>query len=345
MLIVFLFISINNLFADASRMVWHPYDLNKKYPDVCYDQSTGNKTLLPKYQRENWSKKPMSSEAMEKFKLWPDVISKFDFMHGETMFGLEEALEIIYKHQHPADCSKAKFLISGMYESGFGSELHVIGVGLATAMNLGRVYIMNPYRKMDSMNAWQVDIPFCKKQGDDKLNLDCYYEPWSNCTIKDALGSRSIMDLRDNNLHPDGYNREVYQDKFKDEKVIIVELGDYDWDLPKVLEPILHCSPVEPSKYRYWWRAMSVTYLMRLNHPTRQLIQHYRHNHRSLHFDKENEQCISVYARRGDKHLEMFILKNETVFFETAKELWYYMINLYLNMINFNTRLYIYITF
>ena len=37
-------------------------------------------------------------------------------------------------------------------------------------------------------NRWQVDIPFCHKQGKDKLNLECYYEPWTNCTIQDALG-------------------------------------------------------------------------------------------------------------------------------------------------------------
>jgi len=95
----------------------------------------------------------MSQETMEKHKLWPDVISKFDFMHGETMYGLEEALDAIYKHQHPVDCKNAKFLISGMFESGFGSEQHVIGVGLATAMNLNRVYIMYPERKYESGTA------------------------------------------------------------------------------------------------------------------------------------------------------------------------------------------------
>jgi len=92
----------------------------------------------------------MSPEIMNKYKLWPDVISKFDFMHGETMYGLEEALDAIYKHQHPVDCKNAKFLISGMFESGFGSEMHVIGVGLATAMNLNRIYIMYPERKYES---------------------------------------------------------------------------------------------------------------------------------------------------------------------------------------------------
>ena len=33
----------------------------------------------------------MSLEFMQRYKLWPDLISKFDLIHGETMFGLEEA--------------------------------------------------------------------------------------------------------------------------------------------------------------------------------------------------------------------------------------------------------------
>ena len=143
-----LFILLNLTYINCDRTVWHAYDLKKEYPSMCYDNMTNE--LLPKYQRSYWQNKVMSQETMEKHKLWPDVISKFDFMHGETMYGLEEALDVIYKHQHPVDCKNAKFLISGMFESGFGSEMHVIGVGLATAMNLNRVYIMYPERKYES---------------------------------------------------------------------------------------------------------------------------------------------------------------------------------------------------
>jgi len=227
--------------------LWHPYHEGKDYSKECLDNNTN--ALLPQYERSQWAKKPMSPEFMQKYKLWPGLISKFDLIHGETMFGLEEAIEAVYKHQHPADCSKAKFLISGMYESGFGSELHVIGVGLAAAMNLNRVYIMNPHRKMDSMNHWPVDVPFCHKQGKDKLNLDCYYEPWSNCTIHDALGSRSIQDLRSNNLHPKGSTNEVYNKKYLNERVIIVELDSrIGWDLPKSLDSLIAVVPSRRTK-------------------------------------------------------------------------------------------------
>ena len=147
LLLLFLYLS----YVNCDRTVWHAYDLKKEYPSMCYDNVTNE--LLPKYQRSYWQNKVMSQETMEKHKLWPDVISKFDFMHGETMYGLEEALDVIYKHQHPVDCKNSKFLISGMFESGFGSEQHVIGVGLAAAMNLNRVYIMYPERKYESGTA------------------------------------------------------------------------------------------------------------------------------------------------------------------------------------------------
>jgi len=128
----------------TKRTVYHAYDLNKKYPSKCYDNKTHE--LLPNYQ---WKNKVISREKINKYKLWPDLISKFDFLHGETLYGLEEAIEAIYKHQHPSDCSKAKFLTNRGWEEGFGSELHVTGVGLATAMNLNRIYIMHPHQKYD----------------------------------------------------------------------------------------------------------------------------------------------------------------------------------------------------
>lgn len=124
--------------------VYHAYDLNKKYPSKCYDNITHE--LLPNYR---WKNKVISKEKINEYKLWPDLISKFDYLHGETLYGLEEAIEAIYKHQHPSDCSKAKFLTNRAWEEGFGSELHVTGVGLATAMNLNRIYIMHPDQKYD----------------------------------------------------------------------------------------------------------------------------------------------------------------------------------------------------
>eukprot|EP01032_Pedospumella_encystans_P028847 gene28847-32580_t len=84
----------------------------------------------------------LSDKEKENWKLWPGVVSQRDTIDGETLYGLKSGIEEIWTNQHPADCSKAKFLISGGFESGFGSEMHVIGAGLALAMSMNRVYIM-----------------------------------------------------------------------------------------------------------------------------------------------------------------------------------------------------------
>lgn len=88
--------------------------------------------------------KPLSEDEIHKWKLWPGLMTAFDAEHGETMYGFRPAMQAIWNHQHPQDCSKAKFLIAEGFLSGFGSEIHVVGVGLALAMEMGRVFVLNP---------------------------------------------------------------------------------------------------------------------------------------------------------------------------------------------------------
>jgi glycine cleavage system regulatory protein len=88
--------------------------------------------------------------------------------------------------------------------------------------------------------------------------------------------------------------------------------------LPHSLAHIWKCSPMQPDKYHYWWRAMSAAYILRPNEPTLKMLQKYR----TLDFDQEKEKCVSVYVRRGDKHLEMQLIEDFTAFFDSAKLLW-----------------------
>ena len=83
---------------------------------------------------------------------------------------------------------------------------------------------------------------------------------------------------------------------------------------------MLDCSPFHVAKQKYWWRSLTVAYIMRPNEPTRQLIMKHRQD-KDMMFDYNHDQCVSVYVRRGDKHLEMKIIEDESVFFETAKKL------------------------
>jgi hypothetical protein len=88
--------------------------------------------------------------------------------------------------------------------------------------------------------------------------------------------------------------------------------------LPHKLAHLWKCSPMRPDFYHYWWRAISTAYLLRPNEPTLKMLQKYR----TLDFNQEKEKCVSVYVRRGDKHLEMKLIDDFTVFFDSAKLLW-----------------------
>jgi hypothetical protein len=242
------------------------------------------------------------------------------------MYGFEEGMEALWKNQHPEDCSRARFLIGGGFESGFGSEIHVLGSGMALAMKMNRVYMLLADRgnsrlmdKMNSNNRFQVDIEYCRNQS--KLNLDCYYEPWSSCTLQDALQGTSIQDLRmQGRVIPYNDLKTQARDSEWDRTLIVHLSPELVDDIPPVLQPMIHCSPFPPDKYRYYWRSLSAAYIMRPNALTTALIMKHRQDPEMV-FDKEKDQCVSVYIRRGDKHLEMEIIEDETIFFNQAKEL------------------------
>jgi hypothetical protein len=304
------------LWLSVVSALWHAYDANKKY-DKC--SKNASEELRAEFSQRT---RAFSLDKRQKWKLWPEVISKRDLADGETMYGFEEGMDAIWQNQHPADCSKAKFLIGGGFESGFGSEIHVLGSGMALAMSLNRVYIMlatngdsSLMDKMHSNNKFQVDIDFCRKQG--KTNLECYYEPWSSCTLEDALQGTTLQTLRMQGLNI-AFND--LKKQVRQERTLIVHLSPELVDeIPAPLMPMLHCSPFPPDKYRYWWRSLTAAYIMRPNTATTALIMKHRRDP-EMTFDQENEQCVSVYVRRGDKHLEMNIIQDETLFFKQAQE-------------------------
>lgn len=49
------------------------------------------------------------------------------FKQSYQELGFDKAMDIIFRHQHPQDCSNASFLVSLGYASGYGSEIHVEG--------------------------------------------------------------------------------------------------------------------------------------------------------------------------------------------------------------------------
>ncbi len=141
--------------CSSNKTSWHPYDKDKTLPLKC---------SLPLLSGSSIKSDPKS------WKLWPYLTQDDSF---DSMIGFHRAMSAIWRNQHPDDCAKSKFLISFDCQSGFGSEVHLLGVGLAAAMNMNRVFIQLPSdfglsnvpTKMKSFNSFQVNTSFCRAQG------------------------------------------------------------------------------------------------------------------------------------------------------------------------------------
>lgn len=65
--------------------------------------------------------------------------------------------------------------------TGFGFEFHAASAALATAVELGRIFLFAEFLTARYRND------FCRIRG--YQTFDCYFEPMSNCTLADALAA------------------------------------------------------------------------------------------------------------------------------------------------------------
>jgi hypothetical protein len=307
--IVVLFLSLWSplTHANGPKRQFHAYsfDSNRTHP------SSGCKKYITAHEETD------IQEMVSKYRLWPNVISKKQKITSDSvLFGIGEALDEIWRHQHPEDCSKAKFLITGSHVGGFGSELHVMGAILGLAMEMGRVYLQNPL--VPDLMRWEMDNPHCRSQN--KTNLECYYEPWTSCTVFDALGPNAMAILRQDHLNQgpfptiqwknapptalhDPKFKESFLKQYQRDKVIRMSpMASIKYGvIPSTFLPLLNCSPMNPAHLHYWWRAVSVTFIMR---PNRYALGWIKSN-QLTHFDHQADDAVGVYIRRGDKSIEM----------------------------------------
>lgn len=289
---------------------FHAYDSQK---EVALDESC-------KDFKDHYSSTEEFGNAVKKYKLWPDLVSPdHTFTPNSTIYGMKYALDAIWKHQHPSDCSKVKFLINGFHNGGFGSELHVLGGVFGLGMELDRVVLQNPI--VHSAVTWETDNSFCQGQG--KRFLECYYEPWSSCTIHDALGPDAMQILRGvpagstSHKHPklvafpvptdyvDKLQEQSFRENFvkqhADKKTIMIKVPGWlkFGVVPHQFRQLLECSPMMPMFRYYWWRAISTAYIVRPNNNTIAWLN----DHRLTALDS-HERFVSLYIRRGDKSIE-----------------------------------------
>jgi hypothetical protein len=195
------------------------------------------------------------------------------------------AIDFIYRHQHPNDCAKAKYLVSSGYNKGYIHDIHVEGYGLAVALEMNRIYI--PNRKKSQAYSYDRQRNFYECT--DFYSIDCYYELWSHCSWKDVdkilSHQRNIIRM----IHPNEEQNEEYLktghlsesliERYRNEKVIGINIHDkelpYRRIIPKQFSFITDRDVISKDRRYYWWRAISASYLLRPNIYMQELLRIY----------------------------------------------------------------------
>lgn len=236
---------------------------------------------------------------------------------------VNEALRRIDLNQFPQDCSNKKFLISKGMETGFGSEIHTESLGLAMALETGRIY-MSPIHRTDKFK--------------------CYYKAYTNCTIDDK---KYTDQMAYNKVHHpksrgnirifkvDEEARKIaIESKVIDKKAIHSATKDYESEqylsileslhfgpyfkiVPTMVEDLVVSLPIAERLKHYWWRTVAVAFLLRQQEHTTRSVKKLS----IPGLDSLNGQCVSSYIRHGDKAREMRLINFDT-YGEAAERAW-----------------------
>ncbi|KXZ41599.1 hypothetical protein GPECTOR_373g156 [Gonium pectorale] len=195
-----------------------------------------------------------------------------------------EAQREIYEHQHPKDCSKAKYLIYRVVPNGIGAVFHVAGVGLHLALDLGRVFIEAPGTFLTNT----------KECGDRKTLDSCYFMPFAGCqpTAEQLRNAVQLFGHTPLDSHADAAVLIASHDS-------LLKVRPH---APRRFQERLQTTALQPKKHYYWWRAQSVAYMLRLRPEVRADLEARRK--KTLAGPAPAPGCISVHVRHGDKGVE-----------------------------------------
>lgn len=209
------------------------------------------------------------------------------------------AQELLWKHQHPEDCSKAQFAVSSghMKGNGIGSILHVSGFHLAAALEVGRVFMWSA----TAGEEW-TDEHTCGSQ----RNWECHFRAPSSCTLADIRGAGSGRPEEGN---------------WQGVELHHTAMGFESPRVPTVLDrALLKAFPgMKGYERKYWWRGQSVAYLMRFNAATVTAVRQLREDAALWSIKPINKTLtlaqaatipfppgvIHAHVRHGDKYTEM----------------------------------------
>lgn len=214
----------------------------------------------------------------------------------EVLYGTGYAQRVIWAHQHPEDCSQAKFLTMLHWPSGLGALLHFLGRALGLAMHLGRVLVLsvedyNPKPGEPGM-PWY-DGQLCPE----RVSWECWFQPLSGCTEGPSSDTLVIQPEHLGRFRAGNFSRHYAPEVF--------------WEL------LRKCSGLKRELEFHWWHAQSIAYIVRFNAGTRRLLDSLRDkllhvrsrgSHRQQKLRSLPPGTVAMHVRHGDKAVEMPLL-------------------------------------
>jgi hypothetical protein len=214
----------------------------------------------------------------------------------------KETQAYIHKRQSVPNCSDVQIMISHGYVSGFGSEMHVIGGMLAFALENNHTLVLSP----KACNTFT-----------DSVGCELLFQPISSCnyhTIIKHHPNPTILSMEGLII---GSTTRLKSSLHLAQRYP-VGLGDaIPTTVPSLLKEMLQSKIPNMSKdqIKFWWRAQSVAYIMRLNTDTiRAIVRlrtdplfHYYTNCNSTPFPLP-ANTIAMHIRGGDKWKEMTLV-------------------------------------
>ena len=213
-----------------------------------------------------------------------------------------EAQSYIHSRQNVPSCSEVQIMISHGHDYGLGSEMHVIGAMLAFALENNHTLVLSPR----ACNSYT-----------DGAGCELLFQPMSNCNyhtiIKDhpnptIISRTSLVIGSTTKLKSALHLVQQYPINLKETLSQIV---------PRRLKAVLQSKIPNISKdqIKFWWRAQSVAYIMRLNTDTIRAVVRHRTD-QSFHYHTNCNttpfplpaNTIAMHIRGGDKWKEMTLV-------------------------------------
>eukprot|EP01063_Lacrimia_lanifica_P017553 TRINITY_DN2460_c0_g2_i1.p1 TRINITY_DN2460_c0_g2~~TRINITY_DN2460_c0_g2_i1.p1 ORF type:complete len:554 (+),score=143.54 TRINITY_DN2460_c0_g2_i1:88-1749(+) len=211
---------------------------------------------------------------------------------GASLPLTEEVQQKIWRHQHPQDCQKARYLVWRLWNQGMGADLHKMADALHVAMQTDRVLIL------DAAFTWWYAMDR------EPATVGCFFVPLTNCTMDD-VGQYEVLNAKfkmlksrkTGLLKPQPTSHEAVKNRASVRAVAN----------PLHINGYMHSSYAKSAEFEeygaMWWYAQALRYFLRTPQPW--LWAQYKASVAEIFPAGVPAKMVGIHVRHGDKHTEM----------------------------------------